>query len=111
MITRVNIKDGVAVTGVFKDIEGNVLNIQNTVSVIHRSRNLVVEYFPNQKITVVPGGDIMIVAALDGKLAYVSFEEYSKLNITSDTKEQTFIMKIVEGANNNYQYIRRLFKQ
>lgn len=104
----VNIKDGVSVIGVFKDSEGNVLNFQNTVSVIYKSRNLIAEYFPKNNMVVVPGDDIMIVAALDGKLAYVSVEEYRKLNITSATKEQTFIMKIIEGADLNYDTIRRL---
>jgi hypothetical protein len=103
-----NIKDGVEVIGVFKDMAGNVLNFQNTVSVIYQSRNLIAQYFPNDKMILVPGDDITIVAALDGKLAYVSVDEYKKLNITSATKEQTFIIKIIEGADLNYDTIRRL---
>jgi hypothetical protein len=52
----------------------------------------------------------MILAVSGNRLVYVSYEEFRKLHITADTKEATFIMKVVEEANCNYQYIRSLFK-
>lgn len=63
------------------------------------------------EIFIVPASDNMILAVSGNKLVYVSYEEFRKLKITADTKEVTFVMKVVEEANNNYQYIRGLFKQ
>jgi hypothetical protein len=60
---------------------------------------------------VVAGTDNMLVAAYGDKLAYLTYEDFEKLNITADTKVQTFIMKIVSKEDNNYNYIRDLTLQ
>ncbi|AEV97076.1 hypothetical protein A4D02_18090 [Niastella koreensis] len=60
--------------------------------------------------SVKPGADNMILGHYNGKFAYVSFEEFRKLNITADTKAQTFIMKVVSEKDNNIEYIKSLMK-
>jgi hypothetical protein len=53
----------------------------------------------------------MLLAVYNNQFVYVSYDEFKKLNITDDTKEQTFIVKIVEENDLNYRYIRNLIKQ
>jgi hypothetical protein len=99
----------ISIRATFKDEKGNVLDL-NLISIINRSQNSILQATPDNMLFV-PGAENMILAVSDSKLVYVSFEEFKKLNITADTKEQTFIMKIVEGPNVNYEYIKNLFKK
>lgn len=57
------------------------------------------------------GADNMILGIYKGRFAYVSFEEFKKLNITADTKAQPFIMKVVAEKDNNYEFIKRVAMQ
>jgi hypothetical protein len=58
--------------------------------------------------SVKPGADNMILGIYKDRFAYVSFDEFKKLHITADTKEQTFIMKVVSEKDNNYEFIKRV---
>lgn len=53
----------------------------------------------------------MIVAVIDGKFAYISYDEFKKLNINSTSKKQVFPLHVVAEENNNYTYIRNLIGQ
>lgn len=53
----------------------------------------------------------MIVAVIDGKFAYISYDEFKKLNINSTSKKQVFPLHVVSEENNNYTYIRNLIGQ
>jgi hypothetical protein len=106
----------ISIRATFKDEKGNVLDFKgdmldlNLISIINRSQNSIFQATPDNMLFV-PGADNMILAVSDNKLFYVSFEEFKKLNITADTKEQTFIMKIVEAPNVNYEYIKNLLNR
>ena len=99
----------ISIRATFKDEKGNVLDL-SLISIINGSLNSIFQATPDNML-LVPGSDNMILAVSDSKLVYVSFEEFKKLNITADTKEQTFIMKIVEEPNVNYEYIKSLLKR
>jgi len=58
------------------------------------------------KVVVPRIGENMIVGASNGRFAYITFDEFKKLNITPQTKTQTITMHIVSEANNNYNFIR-----
>ena len=53
--------------------------------------------------------DNMIVGIVDGRFAYITYEEVKKLNITSETKQLTFPLHVVDDKNNNYAFIKKLF--
>lgn len=93
----------------FKDKKGNELFLKN-ITVINRSLNSILEV-AGEFMLIVPDTDNMILGTWEGKFAYVSFEEFKKLNIKTDTKELTIIVEIVDGENANYEYLKGLLKQ
>jgi hypothetical protein len=101
-------QNGVTIKATFKDEKGDTLELYD-INVINRSMNSILRVKANE-IFIVPESDNMILSANGDQLVYVSFEEFRKLNINADTKEVIFVMKTVEEANSNYQYIRSLFK-
>ncbi|WP_158085301.1 hypothetical protein [Niastella vici] len=44
-------------------------------------------------------------------LAKQTEDAYNWTNITADTKAQTFVMKILDEKDCNYEYIKRLLKK
>jgi hypothetical protein len=53
----------------------------------------------------------MIVAVVDGRFAYISYDEFKMLRINSASKKQVFPLHLVAEKNNNYTYIRSLINQ
>jgi hypothetical protein len=53
----------------------------------------------------------MIVGVSNGRFAYITYDEFKNLNITPETKTQTFPMHIVAEENNNYNFIQSIVKQ
>ncbi|MCX6293961.1 MAG: hypothetical protein NT127_06675 [Sphingobacteriales bacterium] len=53
----------------------------------------------------------MIVGVCDGRFAFITYAEFKKMNINTNTKSQTFPMQMVSEENNNYAFIKNLFKQ
>ncbi len=99
-----NILNCILITPSFTDVKGNSIFIIS-VSVICKSFKGILGMVKD-KIKLVKNGDNMIVGVYDGRFAYLTYEEYQKLNITATTKEQTFIMTVVSAENNNYEYIK-----
>jgi hypothetical protein len=99
----------VSVIANFKNKKGNELFLQN-ITVINKSLNSILEV-AGEFMLIVPDTDNMILGTYEGKLAYVSFEEFKKLYIKTDSKELTITVEIVEGDNTNYEYIKSLLKQ
>ena len=63
------------------------------------------------KVGVPRNQENMIVGASNGRFAYITYDEFKNLNITPETKTQTFPMHIVAQENNNYNFIRSIVKQ
>lgn len=101
-------QEGVTIVATFKDEKGNLLDLY-PISIINRSMNSVLQVNSNE-LFIVPGSDNMILAVYRSKFVYVSYEAFRKLNITAGTKEVTIVVKIVEEANVDYEYVRRLLK-
>jgi hypothetical protein len=97
------------VLATYKDEKGNVLDF-DYVTIINRTNNSMLQILTND-LLIVPGTDNMILAVYKNQLAYVSYSAFKVLNITAETKEQTFVMKFVEEPNLNYEYIRSVLKQ
>ena len=93
----------------FKDEQGNVLELKHIKVLLKAVNGLL--WARGDNMIVVAGTDNMLVAAYGDRLAYLTYEDFEKLNITADTKVQTFIMKIVSKEDNNYNYIRDLTLQ
>jgi hypothetical protein len=99
----------ISVKATFKDKQGNVLQL-GYVTVINRSVNSI--YRPSSdELLIAPTADNMILAVWKNQFAFVSYDEVRKLNINDKTKEQTFIVEIVDEHDLNYRYIRSLIKQ
>jgi hypothetical protein len=92
----------------YKDEKGNVIQLSN-VRIIIKGQNSIYGT-NNSELPVLPGSDHMILGICNNQIAYVTYNEFRKLNITAETKEQTFVVKIVGESNTNYQYIRNLFR-
>ena len=61
-----------------------------------------------KKETTLPAvADNTIVGIVDGRFAFLTYENYNKLKITADTKEQKFTMSIVAEKDNNYDFIKK----
>jgi hypothetical protein len=100
----------ISITATFKDEKGNELQL-GYVTVINRSVNSIYRVNFDNELLLVPTAENMLLAVYNNQFVYVSYDEFKKLNITDDTKEQTFIVKIVEENDLNYRYIRNLIKQ
>jgi hypothetical protein len=60
------------------------------------------------KLPVSRDRENMIVGVYDGRFAYITYEDFKKLNINDETKSQTFPMQMVSEENNNYAFIKKL---
>jgi hypothetical protein len=99
----------IPITASFKDINGNSIELTN-IAVLYKDFNGILK-FPSSQIQVVQDADNMIIGVYNGKFAYISYEEYKKLEIKSDTKQQTFTMTLVSDKDNNYTYIKTIAAQ
>lgn len=63
------------------------------------------------KVEIPKNDESMIVGVSNGRFAYITYDEFKNLNITSETKTQTFPMHIVAEENNNYNFIQSIVKQ
>jgi hypothetical protein len=97
------------ITANFEDVKGNKINLTN-IAVLYKSFNGILKFNDN-KILVVKDSANMIIGIYSGKIAYITYSEYSKLKITPETKEQTFIMSIPSDNYNNYEFIKKVSEQ
>lgn len=98
--------DCLPVVASFKDNKGNSIELKN-IAVISKSLNGILNFADNH-IQVVKGADNMIIGTYNGRFAYITFNDYSRLKIDVRTKEQTFTMTVVEEKDNNYTYIKKI---
>lgn len=63
------------------------------------------------KFTIPFERENMIVGVVDGRFAYITYEEFKKLNITSSTQKQLFPLHLVSEKNNNYTFIKSLVNE
>ena len=77
------------------------------IAVLYKSFNGILK-FPDNKILVVKDAENMIIGIHNGMFAYLNYEDYNKLKIIPETKEQTFIMTVLSEKDNNYDYIKKV---
>jgi hypothetical protein len=94
------------IVATFKDNKGNPIELTN-IAVLYKSFNGITK-FNDSKIQVVKDADNMIVGIYNGRFAYITYNDFSKLKVNADTKEQTFTMTVVEEKNNNYDFIKSI---
>lgn len=97
------------VTATFKDESGKLLALTN-IAVLYKLSNGIFR-FPDNKIEVIKDADHMIIGVFNGMFAYLTFNDYKKLRINTDAKEQIFVMTVVPVPNNNYDFIRELTEE
>jgi hypothetical protein len=92
----------------FRNMDGNTIDLKK-IAVVSKSTNGIIPY-NNNLIAVAKYSDNMIFGVYKGRFAYLTFADYRALNISSDTMQQTFVMKIVSKEENNYAFIKELVK-
>lgn len=93
------------ITATFKDARGEI-SLTN-IAVLVKDFNSIFRY-PNNNIAVLPNTDNMIIGTVEGKFAYISYEDYQKLGINENTKQQIFFMTVISGKENNYDSIKAI---
>lgn len=93
----------------FANIEGKPIELY-TANLFVKNFNGLFELFDN-KLPVSIERENMIVGVYNGRFAYITYEDFKKLNITANTKSQTFPMQMVSEENNNYAFIKKLMKE
>jgi hypothetical protein len=90
----------------FADTEGKPIELY-TANLFVKNFNGLFELFDN-KLPVSIERENMIVGICNGRFAYITYEDFKKLNINANTKSQTFPMQMVSEENNNYAFIKKL---
>ena len=99
----------IPISAIFIDANGNPIQLSN-IAVLYKSINGIFNFGDNN-IKVAKDAANMIIGINNGKLAYLTYNNYSKLKINIDSKEQTFTMAIVDEKNNNYAFIKNIALQ
>ena len=94
------------VVAMFQDTKGNEIELNN-IAVLYNSFNGIIR-FSNNRIKLVKDADNMIIGVYNGRFAYIPYDDFRKLQVNSDTKEQVFIMTVVDEKNNNYDFIKSI---
>jgi hypothetical protein len=90
----------------FADKDGKPIELY-TAHLFVKNFNGLFELFDN-KLPVSIERENMIVGICNGRFAYITYEDFKKLNINANTKSQTFPMQMVSEENNNYAFIKKL---
>jgi len=93
----------------FVNTEGTNLEIYSA-NLIEKTFNGLYKISGN-KVGVPRTDGNMIVGVSNGRFAYITYDEFKNLNITTETKTQIFPMHIVAQENNNYNFIQSIVKQ
>ena len=99
----------IAVNSLFVNTEGMNIEIYSA-NLIEKTFNGVYR-ISGGKVEIPKNDESMIVGVSNGRFAYITYDEFKNLNITPETKTQTFPMHIVAEENNNYNFIRSIVKQ
>ncbi|MEP7254308.1 MAG: hypothetical protein ABI666_00960 [Ferruginibacter sp.] len=94
------------ITGNFVDKKGNQLSLTH-IAVFCKSFNSILRYRDNN-IGIVKNLDNMILGVVNGEFAYISYEDYKRLGVTQNTKQQTFVMTVLSEKENNYENIKEI---
>jgi hypothetical protein len=91
---------------VFQNTNGDAIDLYSANLFV---KDLKVLYqITGNKVEIPRNNENMIVGVLDGRFAYITYDEFKNLQISPDTKIQTFPMNIVSNANNNYEFIKSI---
>jgi hypothetical protein len=99
----------------FTTVESNFTNNEGKEIAVY-SANLIVKnlnglYQISGNIVEIPRNQQnMIVGISEGHFCYITYDEFRNLNITPETKKQTFPLHIVSQENNNYSFIKSIIK-
>lgn len=93
----------------FRDQQGNQLELVNIAVVFKNPAGNLLANSNNLKLSM--DGDNMIWGVVDNRFAYIGFDDYRKIGLTSDVKTYTFNLTIVTDQQNNYEFIRSLVGQ
>jgi hypothetical protein len=99
----------VTLRSVFLNENGDSIDLYTT-NLFVRNQRMIYQLWENQ-VVVPRNQESMIVGIYKDRFAYITYEEFKKLNISPDTKVQHFPMHLVSKANNNYDFIKSLVSQ
>ena len=89
---------------VFQNTKGDAIDLYSANLFVRDLKGLY--QITDNKVEIPRNHENMIVGVSDGRFAYITYDEFKNLQISPDTKIQTFPMHIVSNANNNYEFIK-----
>lgn len=98
------------------EVEPKYINVEGaeiklfSASMIMKDINSIYAINTN-KIRIPINKDCMLLAVVDGCLAYITYDEIKSYKVNADTKTQTFAFHIVAKENNNYNFISSIVRQ
>jgi hypothetical protein len=97
------------VKAIFQDENSNTMNLIGA-NLFYKNINMIFPIVENS-MSVSQNQETMIVGIFKDRFAYITYDEFKKLNITPNTNVQHFPMHLVSKANNNYDFIKSLVDQ
>jgi len=99
----------ITVNSLFVNTESKTLEVYSANLIVKSINGLY--QISGGKVEIPRNQESMIVGVSNGRFAYITYDEFKNLNITPETKTQTFPMHIVAEENNNYNFIQSIVKQ
>ena len=93
----------------FLNIDGTEIQLYSATLIMKDVRSL----FPisSNQLKIPKHNECMLLAIVDGRFAYVTYDEIKEQNINAETKKQNFAFHIVAKENNNYSFISSIVQQ
>ncbi len=98
----------VSVNANFQDSEKKKMDLTN-VTVVCKNLNSISRFYSN-RINLRLKTENMIFGVDNGLFAFIKYGEYGRSNTTTESQNQAFVMTVVKAEQNNYAYLKSLFK-
>lgn len=98
----------IPIAATFENKEGKLINPYNIAVYCQSFKAVFVNH--DKYLWVMPNTDNMIVGSVNGSFAYLSYEDYAKLQINKYTGSKTFVLTVLSDEESNYENIRKIAK-
>ncbi len=98
--------DYIPITANFIDGAGKLLTVTH-IGVVYSNLNSLLQY-PDNKIRISRSADLMVFGRVGDRLAYLSYDDYRKIEKPEAMSSIDLPMTIVAEENNNYEYLAAL---
>ena len=93
----------------FLNIDGTEIQLYSASLIMKDVKSLFT--ISSNQLKIPQHNECMLLAIVDGRFAYVTYDEIKEQNINAETKKQKFAFHIVAKENNNYSFISSIVQQ